>query len=72
VETRSARTGEFDVNALYEALDAQRRSRGMSWQQVARAISEGVEIVPGARPASRSTISGIRGRGAVEGDGVLG
>jgi hypothetical protein len=26
----------FDLEALFDALDAQRRSRALSWQQVAR------------------------------------
>jgi hypothetical protein len=31
-------TNDFDVIALYEALDAQRRERGLSWQRVAMRI----------------------------------
>jgi hypothetical protein len=27
--------GRFDARALYEALDAQRRARGISWQEAA-------------------------------------
>jgi hypothetical protein len=60
------------VDALYAVLDAQRRSRGMSWQQVAREISGNGESVPGARPLSPSTVTGMREKGALEGDGVLG
>lgn len=53
--------GTFDVHALYTALDAQRCLRQMSWQEVAR------EIV-GVSP---STLTGMRARSSVEGDGVL-
>jgi hypothetical protein len=31
-----AKAAPFDVRALFLALDAQRRERGMNWQQVAR------------------------------------
>ena len=51
----------FDVHALYMALDSQRRSRHMSWQEVAREMG-------GISP---STLTGMRVRGSVEGDGVL-
>jgi len=61
---------DFDIEALYDALDAQRRSRGMSWQQVAREISSLFRDAP-ARPISPSTLTGMRGRRVVEGDGVL-
>ena len=60
----------FDVTALYAALDAQRVARGMSWLQVAREISGRIEGVP-ARSIGTSTLTGMRARGAVEGDGVL-
>jgi hypothetical protein len=64
------RFADFDVDALYQALDAQRRARGMSWSQAARAISEPFRDVP-ARPVSASTLAGLRGRSTLEGDGVL-
>lgn len=51
----------FDLQALYTALDAQRSRRGMSWQEVAREVG-------GVSP---STLTGLRARGSVEGDGVL-
>ncbi len=62
--------GDFDIDALYIALDTQRRSRGMSWLQVVREISGRSRRVP-ARTISPSTLSGMRRRRAVEGDGVL-
>ena len=51
----------FDVQALYAALDEQRCSRRLSWQEVAREIGS----------VSPSTLNGMRARGSVEGDGVL-
>jgi hypothetical protein len=60
----------FDIQALYGALDTERRARGISWQQVAREISSRLKSVP-ARPISPSTLSGMRNRRIVEGDGVL-
>lgn len=53
---------DFDVRALYDALDAERQSRGLTWTQVARAMSGGI---------SPSTLTGMRDRRVVEGDGVL-
>lgn len=51
----------FDIHALYRALDAQRCRRGMSWQEMAREVG-------GVSPA---TLTGLRARSSVEGDGVL-
>lgn len=50
----------FDARALYEALDVQRRSRGMSWQEVAREIG-----------VSASTLTRTRRGGRMEADGML-
>jgi transcriptional regulator with XRE-family HTH domain len=50
----------FDFLALYEALDTQRRERGMSWQAVAR--DTGV---------SASTLTAVKTARFLEGDGVL-
>src|SRR5262245_4398181 len=61
---------DFDIAALYTALDAKRRSLGMSWQEAARAISARFAHVP-ARPISPSTLTGLRSKEAIEGDGVL-
>jgi hypothetical protein len=64
------RFADFDVDALYEALDAQRRARAMSWEQAARAISAQFRDAP-SRPLAPSTLTGMRGRSVLEGDGVL-
>src|SRR5580700_2666597 len=50
----------FDRPALYAALDAQRRARGISWQQVARETG-----------VAASTIVAIKRAGLMETDGML-
>lgn len=61
---------DFDVDALYAALDAKRQSLGLSWQQMTREINRLFENAP-ARPISASTITGMRAKSAIDGDGVL-
>lgn len=55
------RRGAFSIDALFAAIDARRRSEGLSWAELGRAIG-------GISP---STLSGMRTRRAIEGDGVL-
>jgi DNA-binding phage protein len=50
----------FDARALYSALEAERRARGMSWQQVA--IETGV---------SATTLTRTKQGGRLEVDGTL-
>lgn len=50
----------FNPHALYSALDAQRRSRGMTWTEVAREIG-----------VARSTITRTQSGGRMEVDGML-
>lgn len=52
--------GRFDSAALYAALDAQRRSRGMTWAEVAAEIG-----------VSASTLTRTRLGGRMEVDGML-
>jgi len=52
---------DFDVAALYAAVDAERQARGLSWTDTARVIGS----------ISTSTLKGLRTRRVVEGDGVL-
>src|SRR3954469_142534 len=61
---------DFSIDALYAALDAERQARGMSWQQVVREINALFALMP-ARPISPSTVTGMRSRAAIDGDGVL-
>ena len=62
--------GDFDLRALYEALDSQRRARALSWQEVARQVSRQSKG-SARRGISASTITSMRTRRVVEGDGVL-
>jgi transcriptional regulator with XRE-family HTH domain len=50
----------FDSQALYAALDAQRKARGMTWQQVADEVG-----------ISARTVARTRGGGRLEVDGML-
>jgi hypothetical protein len=61
---------DFDVDAMYAALDAQRQACGLTWPQLTREINRQFERVP-VRLISVSTITGMRERGTIEGDGVL-
>jgi transcriptional regulator with XRE-family HTH domain len=64
------RFNDFSLRALYEALDAKRKERGMSWAEVAREINRKTSSSRG-RGISVSTVAEIGGRRAAEGDGVL-
>jgi len=61
---------DFDIGALYAALDSQRQARGLSWQQAVREINTLFERTP-ARPVSASTVTGMRSRAVIDGDGAL-
>src|SRR5215467_3620214 len=62
---------DFDVVALYKAIDAQRLERGMTWKAVARDVNRADERY-GIHPISPSTTTGLKDkRWGVEGDGVL-
>src|SRR5215471_17991835 len=61
---------EFDIGALYNALDAERISRGLSWPQVTREINRQFARLP-SRPIAISTVSGMLSRRAIEGDSAL-
>jgi hypothetical protein len=56
---------EFDARALYDAMDAERRARRMSWRQVADAIWEQSAVLNARRrdrPISPTTLTGIAKR----------
>jgi hypothetical protein len=60
-----APTGDFDVPALYAALDAHRVARGLSWRQVADDIWAQSAVLNARRhdhPISPSTITGMAAR----------
>ena len=55
----------FDLKALYSAIDDERSRRGLTWSGVAKEIEERfVKVSP-------STIKGVGDRPRVEGDGAL-
>lgn len=62
---------DFDVDALFTALDEQRRSRGLTWRAAAEEINALFHQAPGALGISASTLTGMRTKSAIEGDGVL-
>jgi hypothetical protein len=64
------RSSDFNLGALYAALDAQRRTRGLSWAQTAREISGRPER-SGPHQISPSTITSTRTKAVAEGDSVL-
>jgi len=61
---------DFSLRALYAALDAQRKARGLSWAQATREMHPKLKR-PSTRPLSPSTVMGVRTKAAAEGDGVL-
>src|SRR4051812_21369707 len=61
-------SADFDLAALYDALDAQRRARGLTWAAATREINC---FSTAGHPMSASTITGVKSRAIVEGDGVL-
>ena len=62
---------DFDLPALYAALDAQRRVRGLSWAAATGEINARFRDVPGHKPIATSTIAGLRTKPLGEGDGIL-
>src|SRR5262245_44243757 len=66
---RDSMRGDFDLAELYEALNAQREARGLTWAAASREISAG----PGAgtKSIASSTITGLRSKQLAEADGVL-
>jgi hypothetical protein len=61
---------DFDMAALFHALDAQRRARGLSWQQATDEINSPFRHVP-SRPIAVSTVKGMLNKVAVEGNVML-
>lgn len=63
-------TSDFDLAALYAALDEQRRARGLTWTAAVREMS-GAFTGVGSRAVAVSTVTGLRMKSVAEGDGVL-
>ena len=62
--TRSVRI-DFDIGALFDALDSQRRDRALSWQGVARELWDQSAALNARRhdhPISASTLTGMAKR----------
>ena len=64
------RSPEFSLAALHAALDAERRARGITWQDAMREINGRSEPAP-LRSISRSTVMNLRTGSLAEADGVL-
>jgi ribosomal protein L24E len=64
------RDSDFSLRALYEALDAQRQARGLSWSQATKEMHHAPKSNR-TRPLSQSTVTGMRTKALAEGDGVL-
>jgi hypothetical protein len=66
VQPATGDANEFDVCAMYAAMDAQRTERGLSWPQAARALwdqSKALNERLHDHPISPSTLTGIARRG---------
>jgi uncharacterized protein YfiM (DUF2279 family) len=63
-------TADFDLAALYGAIDAQRPARGLSWAAAVRDMSSPFSR-NGSRPLAASTVTGFRTKPVAEGDRVL-
>jgi hypothetical protein len=59
---------DFDLKALYAAMDDQRRSRALSWAAVTREINH---FITDGHPVASSTITGVKTKAVAEGDGIL-
>jgi len=58
----------FDLSALYNALDEERRARRLSWKAVADEINR---LCTRLRPIAVATITGLKHKTGGEGDGIL-
>jgi hypothetical protein len=61
----------FDLAALHRAVDERRRTEGLSWAGLARAVSAPFTELPGTRAMAVSTIRRWADAPSAEGDGVL-
>lgn len=70
INVADARLGDFDLTALYAALDEQRLARGLTWAAVTRELNR-PDARPVLHPISASTVTGLRSRRVGEGNIVL-
>lgn len=59
---------DFSIRALYDALDEQRRARGLTWTAVTEQVNRGPR---GPRSIAPSTLTRLKDGRVAEGDGVL-
>jgi hypothetical protein len=59
---------DFDLRALYDALEARRQERRMTWADVAREVNR---FRTTRHPVAASTMRGLRDTRSGEGDGIL-
>ena len=59
---------DFDLFALYEAVDKRRRERNLTWASVAEEVNR---FRTTRRPIATSTITGLRTKPVGEGDSIL-
>jgi len=64
------RSDDFQLAALYAAIEAVRTARGLTWRQV-MAEFNGQSGVQGRHPIALSTVKGLATKTVAEGDGVL-
>jgi len=64
---------DFQLAALYHALDERRVAEGLGWEALTRAINDRAVAGGAARPhaIAASTVKGLRDKPVAEGDGVL-
>ena len=55
----SKQSGRFNAVALYQALDAQRSARSMSWAQVADEIGVSVSTLTNTKRGGRMEVDGM-------------
>ena len=59
---------DFDLRALFDAIDEQRRRRELTWTAVAGEVNRHRTVL---RPIAVSTITGLKHKPVGEGDGIL-
>jgi len=67
-KTAGGRAADFDLRALYDALDERRRSRDLTWAAVTAEVNRHRTRL---RPIAQSTITGLKDKSGGEGDGIL-
>jgi len=59
---------DFDLQALYDALDAERRARDLTWAALTAQVNRHRTSL---RPIAQSSITGLKAKAGGEGDGIL-